>query len=112
MTDADIAAIEQHLQHAEAQMMQAEFAEGDAKITLFQEAKDHLIRAERVMPGSGAWLMSCIHARLNNGEMCIQWLERAKKASMLPHPKDIQSHAHFRTAINQPWFVKWLKAQD
>ncbi len=110
MTEAEIAQIEQFLKHAEAQMMQAEFADTEGKEALFVEAKDQLIRAEKIMPGSGAWLMSCIHARTNNGEMCVRWLERARKSSMLPDTETILNHAHFSEVVTEKWFFAWLKS--
>lgn len=109
MTEAEIAQIEQYLQHAEAQMLQAEFADVEVRDALYHEAKDLLIRAEKILPGSGAWLMSCMHARTNNGEMCVKWLDRAKKASMLPDVDTIKSHAHFSGALKQQWFSAWVK---
>lgn len=110
MTDAETEQIEQFLKHAEAQMMQAEFADADGKEALFHEAKDHLIRAEQIMPGSGAWLMSCIHARANNGALCVKWLERARKSSTLPDMDTVLNHAHFSKVVTEKWFVAWLKS--
>lgn len=111
MTQTESAQIEQFLKHAEAQMMQAEFADAEGKEALFHEAQDHLIRAEQIVPGSGAWLMSCIHARLNNGALCVKWLDRAKNSSKLPDTETIQNHAHFAQAKGERWFVTWIKAQ-
>jgi len=109
MPDPKITQIEKCLEHAEVRMMQTDFADAAARETLYQEATDLLIRAEGLMKGSGAWLMSCMHARRENGQMCVQWLERARKASMLPDLETIRSHPHFAKAKDAKWFKDWQK---
>lgn len=111
MSDSNIKQIEEHLKHAETKMLQAEICDAETKEQLYQEATDLLIRAERLMKGSGAWLMSCIHARRDNGPMCIKWLERAKGASMLPDAETIEAHSHFDEAKKKSWFKEWLDKQ-
>ena len=110
MPEEEISQIEDHLKHAEAKMMQAEMADAEGKEVLNQEAKDHLIRSEKLMPGSGAWLMCCIHARANNGEMCLKWLDRAKKSKMLPDTGTIMNNPYFANAVTEKWFFTWLKS--
>lgn len=109
MPDPKIAKIENCLDHAEARILQAEFAGAEDEERLYQEATDLLIHAETIMKGSGAWLMSCMHARRGNGKMCMQWLERARGASMLPTPDVIRGHMHFAKVKNEDWFKNWLK---
>lgn len=111
MTDPKVTQIETCLEHAEVRMMQVDFADAATGEALYQEATDLLIRAEALMKGSGAWLMSCIHARRENGTMCVLWLERARKASMLPDVETIHTHAHFVKAKDTKWFKDWLKLQ-
>ncbi len=111
MTNPNVAEIETCLEHAEVRMMQADFVDAATQDLLYQEATDLLIRAEGLMKGSGAWLMSCMHARRKNGPMCVLWLERARKASMLPDLETIQTHAHFEHAKDARWFKDWLKQQ-
>ena len=104
-----IAEVEKCLEHAEVRMMQTDFADIPTSETLYQEATDLLIRAEGLMKGSGAWLMSCMHARRDNGSMCVVWLERARNASMLPDLATIRAHAHFAKAKDAKWFKEWQK---
>lgn len=111
MTDPKVAQIETCLEHAEVRMVQADFVDAATQDLLYQEATDLLICAEGLMKGSGAWLMSCIHARRKNGPMCILWLERARKASMLPDVEMILNHTYFVTAKETKWFKDWLKQQ-
>lgn len=109
MPDPKIAQIEEYLEDAEARMMQAEFVDTEGEEQLYQEATDLLIRSECLMKGSGAWLMSCIHARRDNGRMCVQWLERARGASMLPSGEVIRNHTHYEEARDKTWFKEWLR---
>jgi hypothetical protein len=101
--------IETYLEHAEVRMLQADLADAETEELLYTEAADLLIRAEKLMRGSGAWLMACMHARRDNGELCIQWLERARGASLLPDVETIRTHAHFKRARERKWFKDWLR---
>ena len=64
------------------------------------------------MKGSGAWLMSCMHARRENREMCLQWLERALGARMLPDVQDIREHPHFKLVRETEWFIAWASMRE
>jgi hypothetical protein len=112
MDKGNIAIIEQMLQHAETMMMQAEFADAETRPQIYEEAKDELIRAEKIMAGSGAWLMACLHARQNKGDMCVKWLERARNTKMLPDKDTIQKHPHFKRVLEEAWFVKWVMSTN
>jgi hypothetical protein len=112
MDKGKIIIIEQMLQHAETKMMQAEFADAEMKAQIYEEAKDELIRAEKILAGSGAWLMACLHARQNRGGLCVKWLERAHNTSMIPDTETIQAHPHFKQVLDKDWFVKWMKSHS
>jgi len=101
--------IETRLQHAEARMMQAEMVDDSVRVELYQEATDLLIQCETMMKGSGAWLMACLHARRENREMCLQWLERALSVGMLPDVEVIRDHPHFQLVKETEWFVVWSR---
>ena len=109
MSGDRIRQIETYLEHAEVRMLQADLADAETGEQLYTEAADLLIRAEKLMKGSGAWLMACIHARRDNGALCVQWLERARGASLLPDVETIRSHAHFKTARDRKWSKDWLR---
>ena len=110
MDKGNIAIIEQMLQHAETMMMQAEFADAETRPQIYEEAKDELIRAEKILAGSGAWLMACLHARQNKGGLCVKWLERAHNTKMIPDIETIKKHPHFKRVLDEDWFVKWMKS--
>jgi hypothetical protein len=109
MSDSRTAQIETYLEHAEVRMMQASCSDAATGETLYQEATDLLIRAEGLMKGSGAWLMACMHARRENGTLCVQWLERARTSSMLPDVETIRAHPYFAQARETTWFEDWAK---
>jgi hypothetical protein len=104
MTDGNEKQIKQLLQHAEAQLLQAEFAPPVARDAIWHDIKDALIRAEKIAPGSGAWLMACVHGRQNNAEMCRKWLDRAVKYDSLPDKEAVQSNPHLKPFREEDWF--------
>lgn len=110
--EATIKQIEEFLQHAEAHMMQAELVAAEEREKLYQDATDLLIRSEKLMKGSGAWLMSCMHARRQNRDMCLQWLERALGAGMLPDVESIREHPHFGGVKDTDWFTEWARMRE
>ena len=111
MSDSITAQIETYLEHAEVRMMQAGCSDAATGDQLYQEATDLLIRAEGLMKGSGAWLMACMHARRENGALCVQWLERARTSSMLPDVETIRTHQYFALVREATWFKDWAKQQ-
>ena len=99
---------ENHVQHAEVQMLQAGMAAGPERQALLAEAKDALIRAERLAPGSGAWKLACIHAWAENADLCRQWLERARNAGTLPRADEIAGDPHFAKVRDKKWLKPFL----
>ncbi|PCJ59165.1 MAG: hypothetical protein COA73_09235 [Candidatus Hydrogenedentota bacterium] len=108
MAHSDEKQVKQFLQHAEAKLLHAEFAPPEAREEIWHEVKDALIRAEKIVPGSGAWLMACLHGRQQNPEMCRKWLERAKKHGALPDGVTIQSNPHLKLFHDSDWFQIYL----
>lgn len=97
------------IQYAEATLLQAELSGGPEREALLQEVKDALIRAESVEPGSGAWLMACVNARLDNAPLCQKWLERAHAADALPSRDAMLSSPYLKPVRDQKWFQRFLK---
>ena len=100
---------ETHIQHAEVKMMQAEFLQGPERASLLAEAKDDLLRAERIVPGCGSWPLACIAAQLDQEALCRKWLERARKAGTLPPHDELANHHHLAAMRDRPWFAKFLR---
>ena len=108
-TSKQAEAVARHLQHAQVQMFQADLAQGPDKADLITAAKDALICAERLQPGSGAWQFACISASTGNGKLCRQWLERARKYGNLPGPDILDSAPQLAKVRGQKWFRRLIK---
>ena len=101
--------IKKHIRLAEAKMMQAELSQGPRQELLYAEAKDELIRAEHILPGSGSWKLACICARQGQERLCQKWLERAGKAGALPSRDTLMKSPHLSTVKNKRWFKRLVK---
>jgi len=92
---------------AETVMLQAEFATGPDRDARYGEAKDLLIQAESLEPGSGSWLMACLNARMENPVLCQKWLERARSADRLPPRDEVAESPYFASVRGHKWFVRF-----
>ena len=72
------------------------------------EARDALIRAERLAPGRGAWDLARINARLGKGDLCRKWMERALGAGVSPSREAIAQDGYFERVRGQKWFKRLL----
>lgn len=103
MEEADIL-----IQRAETTLLQAELAAGADREALLQEAKDILIRAESMSPGSGSWFMACVNARMDNVPLCQKWLERAYAAGALPTRDEMSKSPYMSRVRDERWFQRLL----
>jgi hypothetical protein len=94
---------------AETVMLQAELAGGADREARYSEAKDLLIHAESLEAGSGAWLMACLNARMDNAVLCQKWLERAHAAESLPPREDVANSPYFQSVRTHNWFVRFYE---
>jgi len=101
--------IDQYLQFAESQLVELEFAPLDARGEILIKIKDKLIQAETIQKGSGSWLMACTHARMLETELCVRWLERARKNGALPDKEKVQTSSYFKGFRDEPWFVEFVE---
>lgn len=100
--------VKRHIQFAEVQMLQAEQVPPTTRDSFLDEAKDALIRAEHLIPGSGAYRLACINARVGKTKLCREWLERAKKAGTLPSSKELNAAPYLKDVRGQKWFKRLL----
>lgn len=104
--------VQQKIQFAEVQMMQAQLAQGPARMAMIIEAKDALIAAEKLEKGSGAWNLACLSAHSGSEDLCRKWLERAKRASTLPQASEIQANPYLQPVTAKKWFRQFLDSLD
>jgi hypothetical protein len=96
------------VEHAEVLMMQAELTSGEARRDLLDQATDVLFRAERLLAGSGAWRIACIHARQGNRELCLRWLQRGRDLNTLPPVGEMRASAYFTEVRFKEWFREFV----
>jgi len=110
MSDSKTAA-DRCVQHAEVKLLEAAMAPGgDLRAHLLDQARDHLMRAESLQPGSGAWRMACLSARQGRKEPCQQWLQRALKHNALPPREEVERCADLVPVRREKWFKALLEA--
>lgn len=99
--------IQQYIQHVEAQLVQLEFAPPNRREEMLIQMKDALIQAEYLKKGSGSWLMACIHGRMKEAELCLKWLERARKNDALPEKQKLLNSSYFKAFHEETWFFEF-----
>lgn len=97
------------LQHAEVLIFQATLADGDRRSIMLAEAKDILIRLERLEKGRGAWRLACISALENNAKLCRRWLERARAEGGISGRSALESEPYLDCVRGQKWFKQFLR---
>ena len=101
------------VQHAEVKLLEAAMAaEEEIRAYLVDEARDHLLRAESLHPGSGAWRMACLSGRQGRKPMCQQWLKRAHKLGALPSRAEVENCADLAPVRHEQWFKALLSALE
>src|SRR5690606_1512625 len=96
----------QCVQHADVKLLEAALAfEEEVRAYLLDEARDHLMRAESLHPGSGAWRMACLSGRQGRAPLCQHWLKRAHKHGSLPARDEVENCADLAVVRHERWFV-------
>lgn len=98
------------VQHAEVKLLEAAMAPEEIRAHLFDEARDHLMRAESLHPGSGSFRLARLSARQGRKPLCQQWLERALKLDALPPREEVEQCADLASVRREKWFQALLKS--
>ena len=86
-----------------------EWAAMTGERALFLQARDAMICAEALEPGSTAYNLACVSARLGEEDACREWLRRAADAGTLPGPEVLAEDPDLDTVRKKPWFKGMLK---
>ena len=97
------------VQHAEVKLLEAAMAPEETRAPLLDEARDHLMRAESLHPGSGAWHLARLSARQGRKPLCQQWLQRGHKHGALPPREEVEQCADLASVRRDKWFKALLK---
>lgn len=87
----------------------AKMKEGQETVKLFDEAKEMCIRAESVLPGSGAYNLACINAMQGQELECREWLEKWRDTGHLPPREHIEKDSDLESVRDSDWFKEFLE---
>lgn len=96
------------LQQADVMFLQADFVAKAERRGLLADLKDVLLRAEMLLPGSGAWRLARMAAEVGRDDLCQKWLLRAQANGRLPTAEALFSEPGFQSVREKPWFQKIL----
>ena len=91
-----------------ALLEEAKTKSGAEADTLFAQAEEKLLAAEQLHPGSGVYNLACVAALQGHSEACLQWLEQARAAGMLPSREHLMADTDLDSVRNEPWFAELL----
>jgi hypothetical protein len=77
---------------------------GDQRIGLLMEAKEKFLVSETFEPGSGAYRLACVCARLCEDEECRNWLEQSREPGILVTRDEMLEEPHFELVRERDWF--------
>lgn len=101
--------IEKYLEFAQVQLLQASLApEPSRRVLMLNEAKDFLLKAEKLRRGSGSYLLAAISAQNGNRDLCRKWLVRAFDSASPPSIEALENDALFAAVRKTKWFKRLL----
>lgn len=91
-----------------ALLEQVKMKDGEEANKLIEEAIEKCIKAESILPGSGAYNLACINAMRGQEPECRKWLEISRDTGHLPSKEDIEKDSDFDSVRDSDWFKKFL----
>ncbi len=76
--------------------------------SLFADAKDKLLRAEAISPGSGAYNLACVSALRGDESECQTWLEKGDQTGTLPPRTHLANDPDLDKVREAGWFKGFL----
>lgn len=98
-----------HQNYGSTRLLQAGNRETGDISNLLIEAEDALLKAESLMPGSGAYNLSCVYARMGNETECRRWLERASAIGKLSTKEHMTVDPDLDNVRESQWFKDFLE---
>ena len=77
---------------------------------LYVKAKESLLNAENIQHGSGSYNLACLYALHNDGDACLEALEKAKDCGLVPDEQDILNDADLDNVKQASWFGKFISS--
>ena len=86
----------------------AKVAEPPIRESLFEQAAQKLIEAEKVRPGTGAYNLACVYALLGRAEPAEHWLRQSYAHKSLPTRSHLEADTDLDPVRHLPWFAEIL----
>jgi len=93
-----------------ALLLRAAGEEGEDARALLERAEARFLAAEGQRPGSAAYNMACVEARLGDEAACLRWLEKAQRHGLLPDRKHIETDPDLEAVRGAVWFEPFLES--
>jgi hypothetical protein len=74
------------------------------------QAREKLLEAERLRPGSGAYNLACVAALLGDATEAARWLELLESMGQRPSVEKMAAEKDFARVRDQPEFASFLES--
>ena len=89
---------------------QSKSKKGAARQQLRRAAREKLLAAERIRPGSGAYNLACFEAGESNVAEAIKWLKQDAETDRQSTKKQLTEDTDFDPIRNAPAFAEFLRS--
>jgi hypothetical protein len=82
--------------------------EGEEAERLLAQAREKLLGAEAIRPGSGAYSLACLSALQGDEAGCREWIEKSRELSALPRREWMMEDPDLDSVRQCEWFRRLL----
>jgi len=75
---------------------------------LYVKAKESFLNAENIQQGSASYNLACLYALHNDGDSCLEALEKARDCGLIPDEQDILNDADLDNIKPLVWFSEFI----
>jgi hypothetical protein len=77
---------------------------------LYVKAKESFLNAENIQQGSASYNLACLYALHNDGDSCLEALEKARNCGLIPDEQDILNDADLDNIKQLVWFREFIES--
>ena len=77
---------------------------------LYVKAKESFLNAENIQQGSASYNLACLYALHNEGDSCLEALEKARDCGLVPDEQDILNDADLGNVKQLSWFGEFISS--
>jgi len=75
---------------------------------LYTGAREKLMRAEQLSPGTGSYDLACLCSLLGEENDCLEWLQKSLGTGTLPNPEHLSTDSDLDRVRDCDWFKQFL----